>query len=142
MAEQEQKKQIDEDDEEDDEGSADVVNDIDGQRKKVSTEYEAESQSEVESEVNSIQNAQTMDAEETKDIKTKGDLESIKKFDREKHGKYLQFIKGEFEFENNSATIALQFPLEYKKLLLLKLAETALSGVLVSAVKDIEKCTF
>ena len=54
MAEQEQKKQIDEDDEEDEEGSADVVNDIDGQRKKVATEYEAESQSEVESEVNSI----------------------------------------------------------------------------------------
>ena len=54
MADQEQKKQIDEDDEEDEEGSADVVNDIDGQRKKVATEYEAESQSEVESEVNSI----------------------------------------------------------------------------------------
>jgi hypothetical protein len=83
-----------------------------------------------------------MDIEETKDTKKqKSDIESLKKFDREKHGKYLQFIKGEFEFENNSATIALQFPLEYKKLLLLTLAETAMGGVLVSAVKDIEKCT-
>ena len=47
----EQTKPIDEDDEEEDDASADVVNDIDGQRKKVATEYEAESQSEVESEV-------------------------------------------------------------------------------------------
>ena len=142
MAEQEQKKHIDEDDEEDDEASANMANDIDGHRKKVSTEYEAESQSEVESDVQSIQQAQTMDIEETKDTKKqKSDIESLKKFDREKHGKYLQFIKGEFEFENNSATIALQFPLEYKKLLLLTLAETAMGGVLVSAVKDIEKCT-
>ena len=83
-----------------------------------------------------------MDIDETKDTKKpKSDLDSLKRFDREKHGKYLQFIKGEFEFENNAATISLQFPLEYKKLLLLKLAETAMSGVLVSAVKDIEKCT-
>ena len=51
MAEQEQKKHIDEDDEEDDDASADMANDIDGHRKKVSTEYEAESQSEVESDV-------------------------------------------------------------------------------------------
>ena len=49
-----------------------------------------------------------MDIDETKDTKKpKSDLESLKRFDREKHGKYLQFIKGEFEFENNAATISL-----------------------------------
>ena len=48
---EEKKKVDDEDDEDDEEGSADVLMDIDGKRKKISTEYECESQSEAGSEV-------------------------------------------------------------------------------------------
>ena len=73
---------------------------------------------------------------------SKSDPNQYKKLNREKHSKYLQFIKGDFDFvKNESASITLQFPLEYKKLLMLTLSETALNNVLVSAVKDIEKCS-
>ena len=70
------------------------------------------------------------------------DLEQFKKLNIEKHSKYYQFIKGDFEFvPNQSASITLHFPLEDKKLLILALAETALNSVLARSVKDIEKCT-
>lgn len=59
---------------------------------------------------------------------------------REKYSKYLPFIKGDLEFiEGESASITLQFPLEFKKLLILKLAESTLKSVLIRNQKDIEK---
>jgi len=61
---------------------------------------------------------------------------------RDKHSKYLQYLKGDFEFQTNkSATVTLQFPLEYKKLLLLTLTENVLKKVLVRSIPGIEKCT-
>lgn len=61
---------------------------------------------------------------------------------REKHSKYLQFLKGDFEYvDQKQITITLNFPLEYKKLLLITLAENALNKVLVRNVPGIEKCT-
>ena len=60
---------------------------------------------------------------------------------REKHAKYLHFLKGDFEFETNvSASMTLQFPLEYKKLLLLTIAENVLKKTLVRNIQGIEKC--
>ena len=59
---------------------------------------------------------------------------------REKYSKYLPFIKGDLEFiEGKSASITLQFPLEYKKLLILQQADSALKTVLIRNHKDIEK---
>lgn len=60
----------------------------------------------------------------------------------EKYAKFLQYLHGDFEFvENESATVTLQFPLEFKKLLLLTLAETVLKKVLIRFVSGIEKCS-
>ena len=59
---------------------------------------------------------------------------------REKYSKYLPYIKGDLEFvEGKSASITLQFPLEFKKLLILQQAETALKSVLIRNQKDIER---
>ena len=59
---------------------------------------------------------------------------------REKYSKYLPYIKGDLEFvEGKSASITLQFPLEFKKLLILHQAETALKSVLIRNQKDIER---
>ena len=59
---------------------------------------------------------------------------------REKYSKYLPYIKGDLEFdEGKSATITLQFPLEFKKLLVLSLADQAIKSVLIRNQKDIEK---
>lgn len=62
------------------------------------------------------------------------------KFLREKYSKYLPYIKGDLEFiDGKSASVTLQFPLEFKKLLILTLADTALKSVLIRNHKDIEK---
>ena len=59
---------------------------------------------------------------------------------REKYSKYLPYIKGDLEFEDGeSASITLQFPLEFKKLLVLTLANEALKSVLIRSHKDIER---
>ena len=51
---------------------------------------------------------------------------------REKYSKYLPFIQGDLEFEEGRyAAITLQFPLEFKKLLILSLADAALKSVLI-----------
>lgn len=59
-------------------------------------------------------------------------MTALKNGFRAKNAKFLQFLKGDFEVVNNdSISIILQFPLEYKKLLLLTLAENVLQKVLV-----------
>lgn len=61
---------------------------------------------------------------------------------RETNSKYLQFMRGDFECaQNESISVTLQFPLEYKKLLLLTIAETCLQRVLIRNIQGIEKCT-
>ena len=70
----------------------------------------------------------------------KEDVSEFMKTLREKYSKYLPFIKGDLEFvEGKSASITLQFPLEFKKLLVLSLADAALKTVLIRSHKDIEK---
>jgi len=71
------------------------------------------------------------------------DVSEFMKILREKYSKYLPYIKGDLEFvEGRSASITLQFPLEFKKLLVLTLADTALKSVLIRNHKDIEKVMF
>jgi DNA-directed RNA polymerase I subunit RPA1 len=78
-------------------------------------------------------------------ISAEKQAEEVEKFTkplREAHSKYLQFLKGiEHDKENNSFTVHVAFPLEFKKVLMLTLAEQALSHVLVRQVPGIEKCT-
>ena len=51
----------------------------------------------------------------------------LNKMFRQKYSKYLPYIKGDLEFnEGHSVAITLQFPLEYKKLLILQQADSAL----------------
>ena len=70
----------------------------------------------------------------------KEDISEFMKVLREKYSKYLPFIEGDLEFvEDKSATITLQFPLEFKKLLILTLTDAALKTVLIRSHKDIDK---
>ena len=76
------------------------------------------------------------------DSKLVKDMETHKKILREKHSKYLQYLKGDFEFDSHkSATVTIQFPLEYKKLLLLSLTETVIKKVVVRSVAGVDKCS-
>lgn len=69
-------------------------------------------------------------------------LTALKNAFRETNAKYLQFLRGDFEcVDNESVSVTLQFPLEYKKLLILTLAETCLQKVLIRNIQGIEKCT-
>ena len=69
-------------------------------------------------------------------------MDTHKKILREKHSKYLQYLKGDFEFDSHkSATVTMMFPLEYKKLLLLSLTETVIKKVVLRSVSGVDKCT-
>lgn len=69
-------------------------------------------------------------------------MDTHKKILREKHSKYLQYLKGDFEFDSHkSATVTIMFPLEYKKLLLLSLTEAVIKKVVVRSVQGVDKCT-
>jgi DNA-directed RNA polymerase I subunit RPA1 len=70
-----------------------------------------------------------------KDIKAHSDIF------KEKHSKYLQYLKGDFQFESNkSASLTIQFPLEFKKLLLLSLVEAVVKRVVVRSVAGVDRC--
>ena len=61
---------------------------------------------------------------------------------RETHSKYLQYLRNiDFDKEQSTASVDLAFPLEFKKVLMLTIAEQTLSKVLVRSVKNIEKCS-
>lgn len=61
---------------------------------------------------------------------------------RETHSKYLQYLRDiHFDKKQNLATINISFPLSFKKVLMLTIAEQTLSKVLVRSVSGIEKCT-
>ena len=115
----------------------DIVCDTDGNQKKAVTKYDQEDDlmSDAASQVASSDHELAVDftantelAEESKREKTS----ELMKLLREKYSKYLPFIKGDLEFvEGKSASITLQFPLEYKKLLILQQAEAALKTVLI-----------
>lgn len=80
--------------------------------------------------------------EQVPDSKLIKEIDTHKRIHREKHSKYLQYLKGDFEFESHkSATVTIQFPLEYKKLLLLSLVETVVKKVVVRSVAGVDRCT-
>jgi len=61
---------------------------------------------------------------------------------RETHSKYLQFLKEiKFDENENVSSVKIAFPLDFKKILMLTVAEQTLSKVLVRSVRHIEKCT-
>lgn len=61
---------------------------------------------------------------------------------REAHSKYLQYLKDiNFNEDKNIASINVAFPLSFKKVLMLTLAEQTLEKVLVRSIPNIEKCT-
>ena len=124
--------EIDLDDEdEDEEKSDDKAMDTDGDYKKsVMTGYgDDESEAGGSNAAMSDQGELAVDFEDTEaDVTMKKEVVSeFMKMLREKYSKYLPYIKGDLEFEEGkSATITLQFPLEFKKLLVLTLADAAL----------------
>lgn len=69
------------------------------------------------------------------------DVDKYAKPLREVHSKYLQYLrKINLDKENNVASVHIEFPLDFKKVLMLTLAEQTLSKVLVRSVPNIEKC--
>ena len=134
------------DDDEDNEKSMDLLGDTDGIQKRTVTKYDGEDDlmSEAGASNAAMSDMQELavdynEAEAAASGEKKGTNEFMKVL-REKYSKYLPFIKGNLEFdEGKSASITLQFPLEFKKLLVLTLAETALKSVLIRNHKDIEK---
>lgn len=134
------------DDDDDNEKSMDLLGDTDGIQKRTVTKYDGEDDlmSEAGASNAAMSDMQELavdynEAEAAASGEKKGTNEFMKVL-REKYSKYLPFIKGNLEFdEGKSASITLQFPLEFKKLLVLTLAETALKSVLIRNHKDIEK---
>jgi hypothetical protein len=130
------------DGEDDDEKSMDLVMDTDGNQKKAVTKYDGEDElmSDAASQIAESDHELAVDFTANAEIETKQKTSELMKLLREKYSKYLPFIKGDLEFiEGKSASITLQFPLEYKKLLILQQAETALKSVLIRNHKDIER---
>lgn len=77
----------------------------------------------------------------TEEVTKKSQLADVKHVFKEKHSKYLQYLKGDFEFENHkSASVTVHFPLEYKKLLMLSLVEQVVKKVVVRSVVGVERC--
>lgn len=61
---------------------------------------------------------------------------------REAHAKYLQYLKGiEIDKKKNIFKVNIAFPLEFKKVLMLTLAEQTMNHVIVRQVPGIQKCT-
>lgn len=61
---------------------------------------------------------------------------------REAHSKYLQFLQGiTIDKEKNIFKVKIAFPLEFKKVLMLTLAEQTLKNVVLRQVPNIERCT-
>ena len=89
----------------------------------------------------SMRAASEADFNETaaEDTKMADSSEMIMKLIRERYPKYVTFIKDACVEEDKSCSITLQFPLEYKKLLILQQADTAMKSVLIRNHKDIEK---
>lgn len=137
---------VDEDDDDDDEDrTLDPMMDTDGNQKKAVTGYgDDESEAGGSNVAMSEQGDLAIDFDESDADgdapMKKEDVSEFMKTMREKYSKYLPFIKGDLEFvEGKSASITLQFPLEFKKLLVLTLADAALKNVLIRNHTDIEK---
>jgi len=81
-------------------------------------------------------------ADEITDPKLIKDMKANSDIFKMKHSKYLQYLKGDFKFDNHkSATVTLMFPLEYKKLLLLSLVDIVVKKVVVRSVPGVDTCS-
>jgi hypothetical protein len=70
------------------------------------------------------------------------DLQKYMKPLRETHSKYLKYLTHiDFKKETNTASVDISLSLDFKKVLMLTIAEETLSKVLVRSVPNIEKCT-
>ena len=70
-------------------------------------------------------------------------MDEYTKLLRETHSKYFQYLgKIDFDKKKNVASVNVAFPLDFKKILMLTLAEQTLSKVLVKSTPNIERCTF
>lgn len=130
--------------------SMDVVMDTDGNQKKATFKYDNEEDLQSEAGSSNVamseqgggadQLAVDFNDDTVAEPRSSNDVSEFMKFLREKYSKYLPYIKGDLEFiDGKSASVTLQFPLEFKKLLILTLADTALKSVLIRNHKDIEK---
>lgn len=59
---------------------------------------------------------------------------------KEKLIKYVGYLKGMTYDKEKSVTVTISFPLEFKKVLMLTVAESILSKVLIRSIHGIEKC--
>lgn len=60
---------------------------------------------------------------------------------KERYSKYFGYIKGVDYEKNKSCSVLISFPLEFKKVLMITIAEGILSKILVRSVQGIERCT-
>ena len=61
---------------------------------------------------------------------------------KEAHVRYLQYMRDiAFDKKANKASVTIALPLDFKKVLMLTLAEQTLDKVLVRSVPNVEKCT-
>ena len=119
-------------DSDDERRRSDDIMDIDGIVKQNRQYDQQESNSEVASQLLESDFEQGPDEAEEAPKKADENLTALKNAFREKNSKYLQFMRGDFDcVQNESITVTLQFPLEYKKLLLLTLVENCLQKVLI-----------
>jgi DNA-directed RNA polymerase I subunit RPA1 len=120
----------DDSDSDDKHSSEDQVMDIDGlQKAKVTSYGNSDSEHEPSEDVEMASAAPDTQ-------------EQVSNINREKHSKYLQYLRGDFEFDKHkSATVTLQFPLEDKKLLLLSLAQNVIKKLVVRSVPGIDRCS-
>lgn len=148
---------IDDDDDAMSDEEKDIQNeinlDIDGNVKvsKVHRGYDEDNNDEGDEEMKPEKDDESVSSTE----KPKKDKETRKRTDsngsgiekytkplREAHSKYLQYLKDiNFDKNNNIASINVAFPLSFKKVLMLTLAEQTLEKVLVRSINNIEKCT-
>jgi len=98
-----------------------------------------------EEKISSVSEAQGADSGKKRkrsDSQTSG-VEKYTNAAREAHSKYLSFLRDiKFDEEHNVSSVKIAFPLDFKKVLMLTLAEQTLSKVLVRHIPHIEKCTF
>ena len=136
---QQKDEDADEDDIEEDADNGDFNVDIDGVQKRAKDlrSYEqGEEVDEAEEEEEDAEGHQRSNVRQLEDDLLQQHCNVFK----EKFQKYLSVIKGITHVKDKSATIELSYNLEDKKILMLTLAESLISKVLVRSVQGIDKC--
>jgi len=101
--------------------------------------YDDQDQGAVEKEEESVEGNANME------VDSEGAAEGVEKYTkplRETHAKYAQYLRHiDFSKQSSSASVDIAFPLDFKKVLMLTVAEQTMAKVLVRSVPNIEKCT-